>query len=147
MKKGRSVFLIYGESTVTVSFKVPESKKDEIYNEIKEKVLSKYEDPKRVVLGSSEKNPPKFVEEYKQVIKKVTTTSVEPAKKKSTTKSYNTLDTLPLGTVEVKNYGSKGAVRELSGVFYTKRSFGGKLEIIQHESGSDALDYANQNFI
>jgi hypothetical protein len=147
MKTGRSVFLIYGESTVTVSFKVPESKKDEICSEIKEKVLSKYENPKRVILGSSEKNPPASVEKHKQVIKKVTITSGEPVKKKSTTKSYKYVDTLPLGTVEVENYGSKGAIRELNDVFYTKRSLGGKLEIIQHESGSDALDYAEQNFI
>ena len=147
MKTGKRVFLIYGESTVTVSFKVPESKKDEICSEIREKVLSKYEDPKRVILDSSKKNTGEVVKEQKQSVKKVVIKKEENPKKKSTTKSYNYLDTLPLGTVELKNYGSKGAIRELNDVFYTKRSLGGKLEIIQHESGSDALDYADQNFI
>jgi len=147
MKTGKSVFLIYGESTVTVSFKVPESKKDEICSEIREKVLSKYEDPKRVILDSSKKNTGEVVKEQKQSVKKVVIKKEESPKKKSTTKSYNYIDTLPFGTVELKNYGSKGAIRELNDVFYTKRSLGGKLEIIQHESGSDALDYADQNFI
>mgnify|MGYP000149086286 CR=1 FL=1 len=64
MKTGKSVFLIYGESTVTVSFKVPESKKEEICSEIKEKVLSKYENPKRVVLNSEKSNPPEFVKKH-----------------------------------------------------------------------------------
>ncbi len=147
MKTGKSVFLIYGESTVTVSFKVPKSKKEEICSEIKEKVLSKYENPKRVVLNSEKSNPPEFVKKHKQVIKKVTSTYEEvDVKKKLTTKSYNKIETLPLGTVEVKSYGSKGAVRELNDVFYTKRSLGGKLEIIQHESENDAIEYANQNF-
>lgn len=147
MKTGKSVFLIYGEPTVTVSFKVPESKKDEICSEIREKVLSKYENPKRVVLHSSEKNTTEVVKEPTQVVKKVAIVKEESPKKKSTTKSYNYIDTLPLGTVEVENYGSKGAIRELNDIFYTKRSLGGKLEIIQHESGNDALDYADQNFI
>ncbi len=147
MKTGKSVFLIYGESTVTVSFKVPESKKEEICSEIKEKVLSKYENPKRVVLNSEKNNPLEFVKNHKQVIKKVTSTYEEvDLKKKLTTKAYNKIETLPLGTVEVKSYGSKGAVRELNDVFYTKRSLGGKLEIIQHESKNDAIEYANQNF-
>jgi len=147
MKTGKSVFLIYGESTVTVSFKVPESKKEEICSEIREKVLSKYEDPKRVVLDSSEKNTVAVVKEHTQVVKRGASTKEESPKKKSTTKSYNYLDTLPLGTVELKNYGPKGAIRELNDVFYTKRSFGGKLEIIQHESENDAIKYADQNFI
>ena len=146
MKTGKSVFLIYGESTVTVSFKVPESRKDEICLEIKEKVLSKYEDPKRVMVGSLEKDSVVVVKERNEVIKKPVSIKEESAKKKSTTKSYNKIDTLPLGTVEVKTYGSKGAIRGLSGIFYTKRSLGGKLEIIQHESGADALVYANKNF-
>ncbi len=139
MKTGKSVFLIYGESTVTVSFKVPESRKDEICLEIREKVLSKYENPKRVVLGSLE-------EDTVVVVKEPVIIKEKSEKKKSTTKSYNNIDTLPLGTVEVKSYGSKGAIRGLNGIFYTKRSLGGKLEILQHKSGGDALVYANQNF-
>lgn len=51
----RSVFLIYGEQAVTVSFKVPESKRDEIVSEIRDNVLSKYENPQRVEIDIKEK--------------------------------------------------------------------------------------------
>jgi len=46
--KTKSIFYIYGEPTTTISFKVPESKRKEIMEDIRENVLSKYENPKRM---------------------------------------------------------------------------------------------------
>ena len=56
--KTKSVFLIYGEQTETISFKVPASKKDEIIAEIRDVVLSKYEDPKRIDVDVKKKSDP-----------------------------------------------------------------------------------------
>jgi len=53
--KTKSVFYIYGEPTTTISFKVPESKKKEIMDYIRDNVLSKYENPTRMDVIT---NPP-----------------------------------------------------------------------------------------
>ena len=145
MRSTKSVFLIYGEQTVTVSFKVPESQKDKIISEIRDNVLSKYENPKRIEIDSREvevKKPKNISPVTEKETKEIKAISYDLPK----SESYNYIKTLPLGTELVKGYGSKGALRKLGSDYFTKRTFKGELEMIQHSSESSAFKYAESNF-
>jgi len=144
--KTKSVFYIYGEPTTTISFKVPESKRKEIMEDIRENVLSKYENPARIDI------------EVKKQQKNNDIASVKPAEKKSTASgddlkeqapaiSFERIASLPLGTELVEGFGSKGAIRkDENGNYYTKRTHEGKLEILKHKDYASALLYCEENF-
>lgn len=153
--KTKSVFYIYGEPTVTISFKVPESKKDKIMDDIRDNVLSKYENPMRVDIDIKvkERSRPKQMVSSSLTEKKsnpaddVIEKGVSPINEKPTAKiSFKKIDVLPFGTESIQSFGSKGALRCFGDVYYTKRSFLGKLEVLEHNNYESAVLYANENF-
>lgn len=146
--KTKSVFYIYGEPTVTISFKVPESKRKEIMDDIRDNVLSKYENPKRVEIkadntyGVSVKT--NRIEKSKSEKK---TIEIGDDNKAVAEVSFERVSSLPLGTELFKGYGAKGALRTLDEKeYYTKRTHDGKLEILKHKDLASALLYCEENF-
>lgn len=154
----RKSLLIYGEKTVLAkSRRIPESKKNEIEKRIDE-LLAEYYNPKSVksVFIRTKKAKSLSQEENfklametavvkikgKAVVDKDSIQLAEPVN----LPAYEKLTTLPLGTSMVTTYGSKGAIRQLDDVYFTKRQLNGGIEIIKHLTYTDAFEYAEANF-
>jgi len=158
----RKVILLYGEKTVQINKRVPESKRKEIEKQF-DTILESYRNPSEVEIDVANGRQVKYeiklfevpAEEFASSIKSDVDDEIAPEK---STASGNDIDkdpavkferiaSLPLGTELLESFGSKGALR-ISGddKYYTKRTHQGKLEILQHESYKSAVLYANQNF-
>jgi hypothetical protein len=161
--KTRSVLLIYGEQTETLSIRVPKSKKKEI-EKLFQEILKKYENPQRVEIdvvlsqqknndiASTEPSKKKSTASGNDKWKDVRATDEEVAEALSNVKvtpevKFEKIASLPLGTELLESFGSKGALRVSSDDnYYTKRTHNGKLEILKHENYQSAVLYANENF-
>jgi len=144
--KTKSIFYIYGEPTTTISFKVPESKRKEIMEDIRENVLSKYENPARIDIEVKKRKNSNDIASVKPAEKK-STASGDDLKEQAPAISFERIASLPLGTELVEGFGSKGAIRkDENGNYYTKRTYNGKLEILKHNDYDCAVVYANENF-
>ena len=165
--KTRSVLLIYGEQTETLSIRVPKGKKKEI-EKLFQEILKKYENPQRVDIDVYDSAKKIVLEDevgqYQKPSKKKSTasgndkwkdlraTDEEVAEALSNVKvtpkiKFEKIASLPLGTELLESFGSKGALRVSSDDnYYTKRTHNGKLEILKHENYQSAVLYANENF-
>lgn len=153
----------FGESTVLVSIRVPESKKEEILNRFYS-VLNDYilENP---FTRKEDKMDTEVFPKWKQDLlqknstasgndkwQDVRATDKEVAEALSNVKvtpefKFEKIASLPLGTELLSSFGKNGALRTLNDEeYFTKRTHNGKLEILKHENYQSAVLYANENF-
>lgn len=139
-QRQRSVLLIYGEETESISIRVPKSKKEEIREKFYE-FLKGYEDPKTVLKESVVlEEKPKITKKKSEVIAPETPIKKEP-------KGYEFVDSVPLGSQMINIIGHKCHKHHTEEIYYVKLSEGNGFKVVVLHSEKEVKEFIRKELI
>lgn len=139
-QRQRSVLLIYGEETESISIRVPKSKKDEIKDKFYE-ILKGYEDPKTVFKESAVlEEKPKITKKKSEVVAPETPIKKEP-------KGYEFVDSVPLGSQMINIIGHKCHKHHTEEIYYVKLAEGSGFKVVVLHSEKEVKEFIRKELI
>jgi hypothetical protein len=139
-QRQRSVLLIYGEETESISIRVPKSKKDEIKDKFYE-ILKGFEDPKTVLKESV------VLEEKPKTAKKSSEITAPETTKKQEKKGYEMVDSVPLGSQMINIIGHKCHKHHNEEIYYVKLADGNGFKVVVLHSEKEVKEFIRKELI